>query len=60
MLNTDQTLESLLKTRFEDAKSIAELRERLRDIEEEIHLVFAEQLSIFADKEKSEQDHHTY
>ncbi|WP_298444376.1 hypothetical protein [uncultured Ferrimonas sp.] len=60
MLEHQNTLESLLQDRFKGAKSIADLRERLRDIEEELHGVFAEQLSSFADKEKSEQDHHSY
>ncbi|GAA5188303.1 hypothetical protein [Ferrimonas gelatinilytica] len=38
-------LASLLHKHFNDADSIAELRERLRDAEEELHAVFADELS---------------
>ncbi|WP_028117415.1 hypothetical protein [Ferrimonas senticii] len=60
MTQPNNELQSLLQQRFKDAKSIAELRERLRDIEEELHAAFADELSGFADREKSDIDHHSY
>ncbi len=46
---TDPKLERLLHQRFEGAESIADLRERLRDVEEELHSVFANELSRFVE-----------
>ncbi|MBY5979479.1 hypothetical protein [Ferrimonas balearica] len=47
MPGTDPKFERLLQERFEGAESIADLRERLRDVEEELHSVFASELSRF-------------
>ncbi len=45
MATQHSELASLLHKHFNDADSIAELRERLRDAEEELHAVFADELS---------------
>lgn len=48
-METNSTqLSDLLHDHFRNANSIPELRERLRDIEEELHQVFADELSQFA------------
>ncbi|SDJ67441.1 MULTISPECIES: hypothetical protein [Ferrimonas] len=47
MHSSKSNLNTLLHSRFKDAQNIAELRERLRDIEEELHLVFADELAQF-------------
>ncbi|BDY04774.1 MULTISPECIES: hypothetical protein [Ferrimonas] len=45
-------LNTLLHRRFKDAQTISELRERLRDIEEELHQVFADELAQFVAPEE--------
>ncbi|WP_169308277.1 hypothetical protein [Ferrimonas aestuarii] len=48
-METNSTqLSDLLHDHFRNANSIPELRERLRDIEEELHQVFADELAQFA------------
>ncbi|MBY5991256.1 hypothetical protein [Ferrimonas balearica] len=54
MPGTEPKLERLLHERFEGAESIAELRERLRDVEEELHSVFANELSRFIGNAETE------
>ena len=46
-------LAQLLHEQFKNAEDIAELRERLRDVEEELHAVFANELSRFVSNDNS-------
>ncbi|SHI19075.1 hypothetical protein [Ferrimonas marina] len=55
MTTKESQLVALLHERFENAESIAELRECLRDVEEELHAVFADELSRFVSQEQGEQ-----
>ncbi|GAA4878884.1 hypothetical protein [Ferrimonas pelagia] len=57
MAKFDSKLASLLHQQFEDAESIAELRERLRDVEEELHSVFADELSRFVTDSEPSVNH---
>ncbi|MFI3245502.1 MAG: hypothetical protein R3Y10_03295 [Ferrimonas sp.] len=55
---TPNALETLLRQRFREAESIAELREQLRDIEELLHAVFAEKLERFVQNEPNHSGNH--
>ncbi|MBY5920723.1 hypothetical protein [Ferrimonas balearica] len=55
MPGSDPKLERLLHRRFEGAESIADLRERLRDVEEELHSVFANELSRFVESSDNDE-----
>ncbi|WP_169307013.1 hypothetical protein [Ferrimonas sediminicola] len=48
-------LNALLHKRFKDAQSISDLRERLRDVEEELHQVFADELAQFITPEEEQK-----